>query len=138
MPIITAFYKNTDCHAYIVQTKDEIKQVIIVRADLDMGTGKTVAQGAHASLMSYFEAEKADKTIAKQWLDTGEKKIVLKVRDLSDLEKLFKAFKYKKVPCALVTDAGLTALPPGTVTALGVGPWTSAEIDQFTSTLKLL
>ncbi len=121
-----------------MQIKDEIKQAIIVRMDIDMGRGKLAAQCAHASLMSYFEVEKEDKAIAKQWLDSGEKKIVLKVRDVNDLEKLFKAFKYKKVPCALVTDAGLTELPPGTVTALGVGPWKSPEIDQFTSTLKLL
>jgi PTH2 family peptidyl-tRNA hydrolase len=121
-----------------MQNKDEIKQVIIIRSDIDMSTGKTVAQGAHASLMSYFEAEKADKAIAKQWIDAGEKKIVLKVKDASDLEKLFKAFKYKKVPCALVSDAGLTELPPGTVTALGIGPWKNAEIDPFTRTLKLL
>ncbi len=121
-----------------MQRKEEIKQAIVVRLDIDMSRGKLAAQCAHASLMSYFEAEKADKTIAKQWLDTGEKKIVLKVRDESDLVKLFKAFKYKNVPCALVTDAGLTELPPGTVTALGVGPWKSPDIDQFTSTLKLL
>jgi PTH2 family peptidyl-tRNA hydrolase len=121
-----------------MQTKEEIKQVIIVRLDIEMSKGKLSAQVAHASLMSYFEAEKADKAVAKQWLDTGEKKIVLKVHDVSDLEKLFKAFKYKKVPCALVSDAGMTELPPGTVTALGIGPWKSADINQFTSTLKLL
>ncbi|EQD36629.1 Peptidyl-tRNA hydrolase, PTH2 domain protein, partial [mine drainage metagenome] len=40
--------------------------------------------------------------------------------------------------CALVTDAGLTELPPGSKTALGVGPWYSADINQFTSGLKLL
>ncbi|HIH50123.1 TPA: peptidyl-tRNA hydrolase, partial [Candidatus Micrarchaeota archaeon] len=45
---------------------------------------------------------------------------------------------FKKVPCALVSDAGLTQLPPGTKTALGVGPWRSSEIDQFTKGFKLL
>lgn len=117
---------------------EEIKQTIIIRIDLDMGRGKLVAQGAHASLMSYFEAERADKAVAKKWLDTGEKKIVLKVSDEEALVKLFKAFQYKKVPCALVSDAGLTQLPPGTKTALGVGPWISSEIDQFTKGFKLL
>jgi PTH2 family peptidyl-tRNA hydrolase len=117
---------------------EEIKQTIIIRIDLDMGRGKLVAQGSHASLMSYFEAERADKAIAKKWLDTGEKKIVLKVGDEEALVKLFKAFQYKKVPCALVSDAGLTQLPPGTKTALGIGPWVSSEIDQFTKGFKLL
>ena len=117
---------------------DEIKQVIIIRKDLTMGFGKTVAQGAHASLMSYFEVEKVDKKIAKQWLESGEKKIVLKVTDEEALVRLFKAFEFKKVPCALVSDAGLTQLPPGTKTALGIGPWKSSEIDQFTRGMKLL
>jgi peptidyl-tRNA hydrolase, PTH2 family len=121
-----------------MQLKEEIKQVIIIRSDLDMNKGKTVAQGAHASLMSYFEAERADEKITREWLATGEKKIVLKVGDEEALTKLYKAFEFKKVPCALVSDAGLTQLPPGTKTALGIGPWKSSEIDLFTKSLKLL
>ena len=117
---------------------EEIKQVIVVRKDLRMGVGKTAAQVAHASLMSYFEAEKKDMGIAKEWLATGEKNIVLKVDDENALRKLHEAFRYKGIPSALVADAGLTALPPGTVTALGIGPWKSSEISKFTSTLKLL
>ena len=116
----------------------EIKQAIIIRSDLGMSKGKTAAQAAHASLMSYFEAEKQDKQISREWLDTGEKKIVLKVSNEESLVKLYNAFKFKKVPCALVTDAGLTEIPPGSKTALGIGPWRSEEIDQFTRQLKLL
>ncbi len=118
--------------------QQEIKQAIIVRSDLEMGKGKLAAQAAHASLMSYFKAERMDGSIAKEWLDTGEKKIVLKVSDEEALVKLFKAFEFKKVPCALVSDAGLTQLPPGTKTALGIGPWRSEEIEQFTRGMKLL
>ncbi len=117
---------------------DEIKQVILVRMDIEMGRGKLAAQVAHASLMSYFSTEKKDKKIAQEWLDTGEKKIVLKVEDDKVLKKLFEAFKYKGIPCALVSDAGHTQLPPGTVTTLGVGPWIDTEIDQFTKGFKLL
>ncbi len=117
---------------------DEIRQAIIVRKDIKLGTGKLAAQVAHASLMSYFEAEKKDKKVAEEWLDTGEKKIVLKVDDDKALKKLHEAFKYKGFPTALVTDAGLTQVPPGTITALGVGPWYGKEIDFFTSALKLL
>ncbi len=79
-----------------------------------------------------------DKSIASEWLSSGEKKIVLKVGSEEALVKLFNAFKFKNIPCALVSDAGLTELPPGTKTALGIGPWRASEIDKFTSTLKLL
>ncbi|MCL5679792.1 MAG: peptidyl-tRNA hydrolase Pth2 [Candidatus Marsarchaeota archaeon] len=116
----------------------EIKQAIIIRSNLEMSKGKIAAQAAHASLMSYFEAERQDKQVAREWLDTGEKKIVLKVSDEDSLVKLYNAFKFKKVPCALVTDAGLTEIPPGSKTALGIGPWKSEEIDIFTRQLKLL
>ncbi|MDE1869287.1 MAG: peptidyl-tRNA hydrolase Pth2 [Candidatus Micrarchaeota archaeon] len=115
-----------------------MKQAIIIRSDLEMSKGKTVAQACHASLMGFFEAEKANKKIADEWLKTGEKKIVLKVSDEDSLVKLYKAFEYKKIPAALVTDAGLTEIPPGSKTALGVGPWKGSEIDQFTKPLKLL
>ncbi len=118
--------------------QSEIKQAIVIRTDLEMSRGKIAAQAAHASLMSYFEAERQDRQVAKEWLDTGEKKIVLKVGSEEALVKLFGAFKYKGVPCALVSDAGLTEIPPGSKTALGVGPWDSKEIDQFTKGLKLL
>ncbi|VVB76687.1 Peptidyl-tRNA hydrolase [uncultured archaeon] len=116
----------------------DIKQVIVIRTDLKMGPGKLAAQAAHASLMSFFECEKTNSKVAQEWLRTGEKKIVLKVDDIKDLEKLFAAFKFKKIPCALVSDAGMTQVPPGTKTALGIGPWESAEINVFTSPLKLL
>jgi PTH2 family peptidyl-tRNA hydrolase len=117
---------------------DEIKQAIIIRSDLEMGKGKTAAQAAHASLMSYFEAEKVNKETAAEWLATGEKKIVLKIEGEEALKKFYEAFRFKKIPCALVSDAGLTEIPPGTKTALGIGPWKSSEIDILTRGLKLL
>ncbi len=117
---------------------EDIKQVIVVRKDLSMGLGKTAAQVAHASMLSYAEAVKKDQNVTKIWLATGQKKIVLKVDDGDALEKLYKAFKYEKVPCALVDDAGLTQLPPGTTTALGIGPDLASRIDKFTKPLKLL
>ncbi|MGC8676409.1 MAG: peptidyl-tRNA hydrolase Pth2 [Candidatus Micrarchaeia archaeon] len=115
-----------------------LKQVIVVRSDLEMGKGKLAAQVAHASLMSYFAAAKQDSELTEQWLAEGEKKIVLKVDGEEALKKLYAAFQYLHVPCALVEDAGLTELPPGTVTALGIGPWRSEDIDKLTGSLKLL
>jgi PTH2 family peptidyl-tRNA hydrolase len=102
---------------------DEVKQVIVVRKDLKMGTGKLAAQVAHASMLSYLEAVKKEKAITEAWFDGGQKKIVLEVEDEKLLDKLYKAFKYENVPCALVNDAG---------------PDLSQKIDKFTKPLKLL
>jgi peptidyl-tRNA hydrolase, PTH2 family len=120
------------------ENPEDIKQVIIVRNDLDMGKGKLSAQVAHAAVLSFLEVQRMDKEITREWLESGQKKIVLKVDDEESLKKLHAAFKFKKVPCALVNDAGLTQLPPGTTTTLGIGPWKNAEIDIFTNKLKLL
>jgi PTH2 family peptidyl-tRNA hydrolase len=117
---------------------EEIKQVIIVRADLEMGRGKTAAQVAHAAVSSYLVTLASHKETALSWLDSGQKKIVLKVSSEEALLKFYEAFKFKKIPCALVTDAGLTELPPGTKTALGIGPWNTKEMDILTGGLKLL
>ncbi len=117
---------------------DALKQVIIVRADLEMGKGKAGAQIGHAALSSYIVCLKAHREVAEEWLQAGQKKIVLKVDTEPDLIKFYEAFKFKKIPCALINDAGLTQLPPGTSTALGVGPWKSDEIDILTRGLKLL
>lgn len=116
---------------------DELKQVIIVRADIEMGRGKAAAQVGHAAVSSYLECLKAHKDVAQEWLESGQRKIVLKVDTEEALVKFYEAFKFKKVPCSLVSDAGLTQLPPGTKTALGVGPWNSADIDILTRGLKL-
>jgi PTH2 family peptidyl-tRNA hydrolase len=116
----------------------EIKQVIVLRSDLGMGKGKLVAQGSHAALMSYFAAERKDRDTAASWVDMGEKKVVLKVDSEEALLELHKIVKGKHIPCALVVDAGLTQIPSGSPTALGIGPWSGDEIDSVTSKLKLL
>ena len=119
-------------------SKKEIKQVIILRKDLGMGNGKMVAQGAHASLMSFLHAEKLYPGIAKEWLAKGETKIVLKTNGSEEFEDIKIRLKKSGIPFAVVRDAGQTQVPPGSETAIGVGPYYTDEIDLITSKLKLL
>ena len=46
--------------------------------------------------------------------------------------------KRKQIPTEIIRDRGLTELPPGTVTSLGIGPAPTAEVDRITSDLPLL
>ena len=111
------------------------KQVIIVRKDLKLSIGKTASQVAHAALGS---VKLVDKQIIERWEAAGSKKVVLKVNDLKELLAIYKSLKDKKIPCALIKDAGLTQLKPGTVTVLGIGPYDEKKIDKVTGKLKLL
>lgn len=111
------------------------KQVILIRSDLKLSKGKAAAQSAHASVSAM---EHADKKIADAWRKTGQKKVVLKVKDLEELMELKKQCDKNKIANAIVTDAGRTEVEPGTITALGVGPDKEERIDKITGKLKML
>lgn len=113
-----------------------MKQVIVVRKDLDMGKGKIAAQVAHAS---FGAARSAASRNMEEWEREGSKKVVLKTEggqeDLIDLQGNAKRMG---LATFLVKDAGKTQLEPGTVTALGIGPNEDGDIDRIVGHLKLL
>ncbi|MFB6158421.1 MAG: aminoacyl-tRNA hydrolase [Candidatus Nanohalobium sp.] len=111
-----------------------LKQVIVLDEDLGISKGKQISQACHASLKSY---KKASREICSDWEDQGSRKIALDIGDGSLRERLEKA-KSLQIPAALVQDAGLTEVEPGTVTALGVGPAEEDKIDKITGDLKLI
>lgn len=108
-----------------------------MRTDLDMGKGKMVAQGSHASVEAFLDCQRKHPDWVDRWLGEGQKKIVLKVDSKEALTMLFEEVK-RLLPAKLVTDAGHTQLEPGTVTCLGIGPAPETELDRFVSRYKLL
>ncbi len=112
----------------------DYKQCIILRDDLKLSKGKAAVQTAHAALLSYERAPLPDR---RRWKSQGQKKVVLKVPSLSALYKLRDEAEQRNLPAAIVEDAGLTEIPPGTVTALGIGPARTEEIDKLTKDLAL-
>ncbi|MHA2287604.1 MAG: peptidyl-tRNA hydrolase Pth2 [Promethearchaeota archaeon] len=117
---------------------DEYKQVILIRTDLKMGTGKKCAQSCHASLSSADLVRIKNKDVWKKWKNAGQKKVVLKVSSMEELNELVSNLEKAKILFFLVRDAGLTQLAPGTTTALGIGPAQSRALDKITGDLKLL
>ena len=117
---------------------EEYKQVILIRTDLKMGTGKKCAQASHASVSASDLVRVQDKSTWKNWKNSGQKKVVLKINSLEQLNELKAKFLSKRIPFFIVNDAGLTQLTPGTITAVGIGPALSKEIDKITGDLKLL
>lgn len=116
----------------------EYKQIIIIRTDLKMGTGKKCVQCSHASVSASNLVRMQNKNVWKKWMDSGQPKIALKVGSLEELEIIHGKVLKEKIPCFLIQDAGLTQLEPGTVTALGIGPAESIAIDKICGNLKLL
>ncbi|HTX44476.1 MAG TPA: peptidyl-tRNA hydrolase Pth2 [Methanocella sp.] len=111
------------------------KQCILVRDDLKLPKGKMAVQVAHASVSAYEWARPA---VQEEWKRQGQKKVVLKVDKLEDLFRYKEEARRMDIPTALIQDAGLTTVPPGTITALGMGPAEDDELDKIVGHLKLM
>ena len=116
---------------------DDIKQVIVVRKDLKLQKGKMAAQVAHAAIGAYKQAMKKQRDMAKAWDATGGKKVIVWVESEKGLFDIKESLR-KEIPRFAVTDAGLTQLAPGTVTCLGIGPYNSNVLDEYTGEVKLV
>jgi PTH2 family peptidyl-tRNA hydrolase len=111
------------------------KQCLIIRNDIKMSCGKRCAQAAHASVGAY---NNADKTLQKAWLSEGQKKVVLRADDERTLHEIRAIAEQQGISSSLIQDAGMTEIPPGTITALGLGPAKSEDLDRITGNLPLL
>lgn len=128
-----------------------IKQVIVMRKDLNMRKGKMVAQGAHASVNVLLEFWKIEKCLISKkidyrsfeamnnWLVSGSKKICLGVNSEKELIEIYKKSEAEGIICSLVQDSGLTEfnnIP--TLTCCAIGPFFDDEIDKIAGSLSLL
>ena len=112
-----------------------LKQVIVVRSDLNLSPGKLAAQVAHASL---FSAGNADDAVVERWKAQGSKKVVLVAKNLKHIQQLHEKCKQLGIAHSVISDAGLTELKKGTVTCIGIGPADEKNINKVTGSLPLL
>jgi len=133
-----------------------IKQVIVIRKDLNMRKGKIAAQAAHASLKvivdmmrrslvyPYNEHEEwslvmSEKEPLYQWLNGRFTKIVLYVNSEDELRDLYNKADKKDLPCSFIVDSGFTEFHGNkTATCIAIGPDYSDKIDKITGDLPLL
>ncbi len=116
----------------------QYKQVLVIRMDLNMSRGKIAVQAAHAAVTASEEARRKNSEWWYGWLSEGQRKIAVKVKSLDELLALKAKAREAQLPYALIEDRGLTEIPPGTITALGIGPGPANLVDKLTGHLPLL
>ena len=113
----------------------KMKQVIVIRMDLDLSGGKAVAQGCHASEGARIDSIDRWGSIAPEMLEAwgeSKKKVCLAVDGEEELLALAKACEEANIGHYLVRDAGRTEVDSGTPTALGIGPDFPRHINKLT------
>ena len=139
------------------QMARRVKQVIVVRKDLNMTHGKMAAQVSHASMGSLFKImnigkfsnrEQEDlwailicdeKSYLNRWLNESFVKVVLEVNSEEEMIELIKSLTAQdEIAYSVIEDEGRTEFNnKPTLTCVGIGPYWSDGIDNFTGNLKL-
>ena len=127
---------------------DKVKQVIVMRKDLNLSKGRLVTQGAHASvafltglIKEYNPLQLTDSQLQlneaqKEWIYGTFYKVCLSV----DSEKELLDIGHQAVTIGLNVKyiQETTGFDEPTFTCLSIGPDYSSKIDPVTKHLKLL
>lgn len=133
----------------------DIKQVIVVRRDLNMRKGKIAAQVAHAAMKVWFDRmyecfdqsgpgykidQKSGMTSEMvKWKEEAFTKVVVGVETEDEIYSLAEEAKEKNIPYAIMVDNGFTEFHGNkTTTCIAIGPGRSEDLDSITGELKLL
>ncbi len=127
-----------------------LKQVIVIRRDLNMRRGKEIAQGSHASMAFLVETVvgACDPStglgvvsfdeVALAWMTTSNRKVTLQARSEEELLDLHAKAGAAGLRSHLITDSGRTEFAGvPTITALAIGPDLAAVIDEVTGHLAI-
>jgi len=126
-----------------------MKQYILINDSLNMSVGKIGAACAHASLGVFFDILKKDEEVYLEprnelfptdftgcirysfsvekslvdWIEGPFTKICLSARDIDMMLKAVELAKDVRVLYKVIKDAGNTEVPPGSTTAVAIGPF---------------
>ncbi|HEY5602961.1 MAG TPA: aminoacyl-tRNA hydrolase [Gammaproteobacteria bacterium] len=129
---------------------NRIKQVVLVRKDLNMRRGKEIAQGSHASMAFLVEQLRGEHfdgstqqdfqitltNIDKTWLSEGMAKVCLRVNSEQELLHYHQQALDAGLRSHLILDSGRTEFKgQPTHTACAIGPGESPKIDAITGKL---
>ena len=130
---------------------ERIKQVILIRKDLNMRRGKEIAQGSHAAMdflvepiCEQLEASGGSKVLLEltakeqKWVLHGMAKVCLRVNSEAELLECHEKALKTGLKSYLIQDSGRTEFHgQPTFTACAIGPDEAEMIDRVTGSLVL-
>lgn len=126
----------------------KLKQVVVVRKDLNMRKGKMIAQAGHAVEQTWLGEGtiEGDKLVIPldalktQWLkDSAHTKICVSVNSEEELVQVYERAKQAGLSAVMITDFGLTEFKGQlTKTVVAIGPAEAEKVDEVTGHLPLL
>ena len=116
----------------------QLTMAIITRADLKLSKGKLAAQAAHAAVDAALTSSKVATKQLADWRNNGARKIVVVARNLEHLKRIYGEARAYGLVAEMITDAGHTEIPAGTVTVVAIGPAERDEVDAIIGSLPLL
>lgn len=133
------------------EVTNRVKQVIVVRNDLEMKPGKLASQVAHASMAflsnKIRQAMTGDSLSAGLefsepeaiWLKGKFTKIILQAESEKQIQAISQQANEAGLHVVEIVDDGTTVFNgQPTLTCLGIGPDNADKIDAVTGKLKLL
>lgn len=115
---------------------DPPTMAFLCRSDLNLSSGKLAVQCAHAAVESLQRAKRTHSRMVQRWKESSSRKVCLAIDNENELEHFLTLVQEASLPFALVRDAGLTEVAPGTATVLGVGPGPRHIMDSLFRELK--
>ena len=116
---------------------DELVIYVLMRNDLDMSTGKQVAQGGHAVTNLLFGLN-TDTRLRYDYMTRSQTKIVLKVDSEQELVDVMNAAQTEGHYGTLVRDQGRIEVEAGSLTCGAIGPVVKSKARQLLKDLKTL
>lgn len=110
---------------------NELVEYFVVNSELNMSAGKTSAQVGHVATIIAVEFSNNSNDDFDKWYKNDQKKIILRGKQ-KDLERLIADGFY------FIRDNGLTEIPCGSLTCVGLQPMLKSEAQKYVKRLQLL
>uniref|UniRef100_A0A1B6KXY7 peptidyl-tRNA hydrolase n=1 Tax=Graphocephala atropunctata TaxID=36148 RepID=A0A1B6KXY7_9HEMI len=108
----------------------DMKMVMVVRSDLQIGRNKAATQCAHAAINCYKRALTDAPKELKRWERQGQTKVVVKAPGEAELIQVAENAQAEGLVAVVIHDAD-------SATVLGIGPGPTVLVDKVAGHLKL-